>query len=304
MLNDIANAMCHEIGIPRQLQQHLEAVGSLPRPDFHRQSCYSPDQIQWQNWPSSVDRPLLWKKDPLGGFLAHTPDLPDLNSWVVADQIQGWHCDIRDIQALAASKSPLEFFSDLDTFALNRAGWCIQDVSVAGLQDNLDWHEVRITEPGGCDYFQINLWEGPRVSLCNAGGSHHFAAARWIAGKLQHSTPLTGRLVVQALNDTAIQQVCRDYRMVAIPWRDHRVWQAIQGVQAPVVRMRMPSPAHDYSLLLFPVTDRRSRRAAELLRKHGALDVNQWLEGQLACQAKAIQSLADAGLLSSSPWAA
>lgn len=291
MLNTLTNLMAHEIGIPRELEQQLKLQGQMTRPCFSGSTCHAADTIKWQNWPFPGDRPLLWKKHPLGGFLAHTPDLPGLDNWVMTYKITEWECDIRDIRALAASRSPLANFSDLDTFALNRAGWYIQDVSEAGIRDNLAWGEVRITDLDGGDWFQVDLWEGSRISLINAGGSHHFAAARWIAGRLALPTPLSGRLVIHSLNPASVNQITSDYHMVAIPGDDWEVWEAILGVEAPVVCMRMPYPAHDFLLFLFPVTDRRSTRVAALLRQYGALDVNRWLQQQLSRQAKALLSL-------------
>jgi len=297
VLNALANSMCHEIGIPRQLKQNLKALGRLEQPAFHKLNCCSENQVMWQNWPSFGTRPLFWKKHSLGGYCAHTPELPELDNWVLSEEIAEWQCDIRDIQALAASKSPLESFSDLDTFALNRAGWCIQDVSVAGLQENLAWEEVRITEPDRGDWLQVDLWEGPRVSLINSGGSHHFSAARWVAGRLGQPTPITGRLVIHSLNASAVNALSRKYSMVAIHSDVPHVWEAIQNAEAHVIRMYLPYPAHDYLLLMFPVDERRSLRVAELFLQYGALDVNHWLQGQLGRQAKAIHALAEAGLL-------
>lgn len=304
MFNSLANSLCHEIGIPRQLKQNLKAYGRLAQPAFPMLNCCSENQIMWMNWPSYGTRPLFWKKYPLGGYCAHTPELPELDNWVLSEEIPEWQCDIRDIQALAAPKSQLEPFSDLDTFALNCAGWCIQDVSVAGLQENLAWREVRITEAGRGDWLQVDLWEGPRVSLINSGGSHHFSAARWIAGRLGQPAPITGRLVVHSLNASVVNALSRKYSMLAIHSDVSHVWDAIQNVGAHVIRLYLPYPANDYFLLLFPVDERRSQRVVALLLQYGALDVNHWLQGQLARQEKAIHALAEAGLLPGSSMAA
>ncbi len=112
--------------------------------------------------------------------------------------------DIRDIEGLSSSKSKLEKYPTLDDFAVRGTTEFLDDISEENLNKMLDYSEMRIiNNPNTSDHFIQHQWDG-RIFLVNSGGSHHFAAARYIAKKLKKEVAITGRLERYTFNQPLI----------------------------------------------------------------------------------------------------
>src|SRR5690606_26581148 len=81
------------------------------------------------------------------------------------------------------------------------------------LAANLAHDEIRIIHrEDPSDYFRTYTWDG-RLFLINGGGSHHFAAAKYIAKRLHIEVPITGKLLVKSINNIEIQSLCNEFDM-------------------------------------------------------------------------------------------
>src|SRR3546814_4338531 len=81
----------------------------------------------------------------------------------------------------------------------------IDEISHDRLRRNLAHNEIRILDKNSkADFFVRHTWDG-RVFLANSGGSHHFAAARLIAGELGDKVPLNGLLYTRYLDERVIR---------------------------------------------------------------------------------------------------
>uniref|UniRef100_UPI003F799567 DUF6685 family protein n=1 Tax=Chromobacterium amazonense TaxID=1382803 RepID=UPI003F799567 len=98
--------------------------------------------------------------------------------------------DINEIDGLSASKSDLTKFQTLDQLVEANSFEMIDEITDAKLAKNLAHREIRILH-GDSDYFARYLWD-ERTFLMNSGGSHHFAAARYLAKRLSQRVPLCG----------------------------------------------------------------------------------------------------------------
>jgi len=167
----------------RALRAGLPSIigSAIPR---SRRTASSLTITPWHLWPSSMDRSSAW-------------DRWERMTWRRNRTFVG---DIREIEALTNSKSELSEYPTLDDFALARCQMFIADCSLDALRENLRHHEIRILgeEPSdrlvrfGCD---------GKVCLVNAGGSHHFAAARYIAGQLDERVAVRAQLKEYGLNE-------------------------------------------------------------------------------------------------------
>ncbi|CAM5427238.1 putative protein OS=Stutzerimonas stutzeri OX=316 GN=CXK94_17845 PE=4 SV=1 [Stutzerimonas stutzeri] len=79
----------------------------------------------------------------------------------------------------------------MDDMVVRNSPEMIDEISPAKLAKNLAWDEIRIISHVDHDYFATWAWDG-RVFLMNSGGSHHFAAAKYIAARLEQPVELTG----------------------------------------------------------------------------------------------------------------
>lgn len=70
----------------------------------------------------------------------------------------------------------------MDDMVVRNSPEMIDEISPAKLAKNLAWDEIRIISHVDHDYFATWAWDG-RVFLMNSGGSHHFAAAKYIAAR-------------------------------------------------------------------------------------------------------------------------
>lgn len=115
---------------------------------------------------------------------------------VVSVKYEKWQCDIQDIHGLSDSKSNLWEFSSLNELVETNSKEMINEITVAKLQKNLAHDQIRIINAKHTnDHFVRHQWDG-RLFLVNGGGSHHLAAARYIASKLNIKVPLHAGLKV------------------------------------------------------------------------------------------------------------
>lgn len=140
----------------------------------------------------------------------------ELKNLVHREVINSWVCDIQDVTGLSSSKSDLNEFTDLDAMVVVNSKEMIDEISVSKLRQNLAHDEIRIlNRDDPSDYFQRHLWDG-RTFLMNDGGSHHFAAARYIAARIQHPVPLQGKLHAYSINPLALSSLLKDFDIFAI----------------------------------------------------------------------------------------
>lgn len=178
-------------------------------------------------------------------------------------------CDIRDVEALSASKSDLKSYSNLDEFAEACCQHLIAHVDELQLHRLLQHSELRILRSSNKgDYFEWRCWDG-RVTLTNAGGSHHFAAARYIAGKLRLKVPLSGRLYRHSLVREGVSVLRDGYLMYAVgfPSIDQffELSELINSTGAEWCARALPLPHRGLSLVLFfPRADKRSLEVASV----------------------------------------
>ena len=194
-----------------------------------------------------------------------------------------WQCDLRDIHGFGASKSRLSDFLTLDEMVERGSPEMIADISLAALKQNLAWNEIRIIhEPGGCDFFVRHQWDG-RLFLSNAGGSHHFAAAAYIARRLNYELILHGTLHEYRLNSLAVQALCHRYEIFCMPANPVcalAMTDALTAVNATYMTRLLPMPCRDNRALFLPRNNRSAMRAARLLHEKGAVSISKFLSTQ------------------------
>lgn len=125
-------------------------------------------------------------------------------------------CDITEVNGIAASKSSGNAFADVHSFGK----YFVEQRSIpkdsAGLQATLQHNEIRVLHAPGIDSLSLYLWDD-RLFLENLGGSHHFAAAAYLARELKVDVPINAPLSLFALNEPVWSALLAEYRMLLAP---------------------------------------------------------------------------------------
>ncbi|MGC4000364.1 MAG: hypothetical protein QM767_24150 [Anaeromyxobacter sp.] len=245
----------------------LRPVGLQPPA---RSACYS-SVVRWDRLGRGGPEDS-WCEDPLS--------LPGLGPPALTrvETQPRWPCEIRRVEALTASHSPLERFACLDSLVTSVTPELLGDVSGDGVRSNLAYRGVRIAR-GGPDYFVWHQWDG-RVVLANSGGAHHFSAARWLAGRVGRRVWLNGLLIRHVLDRPRLTELRRRFHLFAVRGgAEHaRLREALRRLGATHHGCPAPEPHVGVDLVFLPRDERRARRVARELSRAGFLDVGAYLE--------------------------
>lgn len=193
---------------------------------------------------------------------------------------EGWSCDITEIDGFSSSKSDLQKFAHTDQMVEANSREMINEISQEKLTRNLAHKEIRILhDPDSSDHFVRYRWDD-RLWLMNDGGSHHMAAAKYIASRLDQPVKLTGKLHTYSLNAVAIASLRREFEMFAISNDSgfaNAFFDAMRAVKATWLWHPMPRPLERTRAILLPKAEARSMRVAEALHKAGVADLGAHL---------------------------
>ena len=298
LLKTVIDGIREDLGHPVKLLRLLDEHPDIRVPlDAEAPNISAGSIVQWHelgqapyhHWPRREQGSLMgWKlrgKHDYGSFLLHRPEYTQIGQEHTNDN---WVCDITDVHGFGASKSELRDFASTDQMVETNSREMIDAITHEKLAKNLDHREIRIIhEPnGGGDFFCRHSWDG-RVFLMNSGGSHHFAAAKYIAARLPHGVTLKGRLYTYSLNAVAIAALRRDFEMfvisddtpISVGFHD-----AMAAFRATWLWHAMPRPITTAKAILLPKSERRSMVVAALLRKAGVVDLGAHLAALAAAQ--------------------
>lgn len=224
---------------------------------------------------------LGWNTHRNFGYRSYRVVRPDLAGFGDCMQLPGWHCDIQDVDGLCASKSTLVRFSSLDAMAQQEAPRLIDEVSRARLARLLEMHEIRaLRRRRSGEHFVRHLWDG-RIFWLNRSGSMNFAAARFMAARLEQRIALGGELQVPSIEPQAVSSLRRGFELFAVSARDAfaniAFHEALRRAYTPYLSKRMPRPYADTEVIFLPRDDRRSMAMADELRAAGFPDIGKHL---------------------------
>jgi hypothetical protein len=243
----------------------------------------------YDKWPRRGRGHLMgWSSRGRGQYTSFSAHRSEFESIGVCEVVEDWSCDITDVQGLTSSKSTLTDFDDMDEWVKAKSPEMVDEVSLDKLAENLAHDQVRIINSPGTDYFFRFGWD-ERLFLKNDGGSHHFAAARYIAARLSRPVPLRGRLYTYRLNASSVESLLHDFDMFVIPTAgavSAGLYLAMELFHATWLTHSMPRPFQNTKAVLLPKAERRSRRAAVEFRRFGVTDLGQHLRQLLAAQAE------------------
>lgn len=200
-------------------------------------------------------------------------------------RIDGFEFDITDIEGISNSKSSDRYFASVKAFGRDFATYDKASVDVAGLSRMLSHREVRILRRDPGDAVGVRLWDG-RLFLYNAGGSHHFAGAHYIASEIKMCIPLRAGLEVIELNVQAVRWLLERFIPISVP-RD--LANVVSGSVAQVLgesyTLHVPGGlACGTEVLLVPKVVDASTVVVELFERTGMSRIDSWFEELIRAQ--------------------
>jgi hypothetical protein len=283
ILQFLIDAMAEEIGHPRKIQRLISGNPHLIQPDLVLPKTAAASSILHLDDLTSKGTLVLssWGNAPSYGYCGLRSQV--FNDFIEHSYTPEWECDICDVEGIAHSKGNPEQYDSLDAWIKDAWPELISEISHEALEKVLAHDEIRIINSTiHSDCFARYAWDG-RLFLLNAGGSHHFAAARYIAKRLKARVPLLAPLNEYAVNPSLTQKLTSAYHIFCIPDRDESggvmaFHDALKDFKAPYLCTSFkPVRARDEtaSLFFFPRGDRRANRVGNLLLSHGAQDFSR-----------------------------
>lgn len=266
------------------LQKHVHAIdsGSLPKPLEIRGEGIFGNSIRHVEWLDSWDGAQF----EIGGLVRTSSGLrrcrlacPD-GRLTQRRGVEGFEFDIADIEGIGNSKSSDRYFASVKAFGRDFSTYDKESVDVAGLSRMLSHREVRVLrrEPG--DAVGVRLWDG-RLFLYNAGGSHHFAGAHYIASEIKMCVPLRAKLEVIELNVPAVRWLLERFTPISIPLNTaNAISRLVAQMLGSSYTLQVPSGlARATELLLVPEVGDASAVVLEQFESAGMPRINSWFEG-------------------------
>ncbi|HDM8060920.1 DUF6685 family protein [Vibrio harveyi] len=199
--------------------------------------------------------------------------------------------DIQNVYGFSASKSLLSNFKTTDAMIHqpNSRGM-VSTISDEALQEALSWHEIRIlNSPNGGGDHLCNFEYLDRYFLANSGGSHHFAAAKYIAKKLDKRVILKARTLSYRINPLAVEELEKKYRGVLITAEELPAFEMREQLQKRRVRyfhlsFNQCGWISNWHLFLYPKDSLLSEKAHHAMKKSGGIDLMSVLHQLLNVQ--------------------
>lgn len=287
----LRDSLLEDFGQPATLINLLRADVSLNRHLVeHQKGISASEVVRWNDFgdlgyeTSRMYRRRLngWTRSP-GSYQNYGSTSlvrEDLLSLGTVREIQRWNCDIQQVDGFSASKSELRRFKSMDAMVERNSQPMITPVTQEKLEENLRWDEIRIISREDHDYFSTWEWDG-RVFLINSGGSHHFAAAKYIAKRIGVSVPLTGRYKVYGINQVALASLRRDFDIFVLSWHCKQQMdfhRAMQRFEATYYWKDLPRPYTDQAAIFLPKEEKRAGKVSDVLREAGFQDLGLYLQ--------------------------
>lgn len=221
--------ICHKFMKPQLLIRYISEGTLLPVPvpvPVHppADTFWTRPVVRWDEWKGSnktlrngeyhIDyRHLTSQRYRLEMEMVH---IPQLSTLIESQEFENHLLDITDVTGISASKSKTHDISDIDTFPLIRCREFVEPVTSDHLKQNMAHGEIRLDDMKFSDF----TWAPRPIHWHNAGGSHHFAAARHQAVQLAIPVPIRGKLIRYSVDILSVLQLRQQWHLYLVPKRE------------------------------------------------------------------------------------
>ncbi|CAN7752410.1 DUF6685 family protein [Duganella sp. LjRoot269] len=279
-----------DLGYPASLIRLLRArPDTLVEVHGYPASIYLEDVPDWTqltqpigfDWGrESVGELAGWRNVGSHYYESFTVRRPEYERLIELDIHQNFNCDIQQVHGFSASKTNLKSFTSMEAMAIADSPELIAEISESGLARVMRKAALGPEKAANSDdYFVRHSWHGP-LYLVNDDGSHHFAAAKTIAGRLKVPVRVAAPLHSYRINPSAVQSLEDDFDMFVISDDaeiSNAFHEAMERFKATYLWHRMPRPFDETRAILLPKSEKRSRRVAQVLREASITDLGKHL---------------------------
>ncbi|MGX9221914.1 DUF6685 family protein (plasmid) [Massilia varians] len=288
----VRESLGHQVRLRRVLGERPELKASVLAPENNidmdrvprwHQMGTSPGLLSLAGGRTSGAELRGWRREGTQ-YRSFTESCPALAELTTKSTLNTWFCDLQDLHGFGNSKSDLKSLSSTDEMVEKNSREMIEDVSLAGLHANLAHRDIRVTgERAGTDYFVMHQWDG-RMYLANDGGSHHLAAAKYIAARIDAKVPLYARLHYYAVDRHAVGLLRSTYDTYLVKMDpnnaapSNELFEALQSGGVTWLSHELPAPYEGTRAVFLPRDNEVSMRASQLFREAGFVDLGQHLQ--------------------------
>jgi len=287
-IRKIVASIREELGSPVRFEQLLDSYPaiSVDLSEPERPSINYHDAVPWhqlcpQTWVTGVGRGYVKGWRYVKDARAYQSYVTEVNGYDRLGQrlvVEDWPCDIRNVHGLCASKSDLSAFRSMSEMAAANCRNLVGNGSLEDLQRNLSHENVGALHSRSSD-FEINLWSA-HIYLANSGGSHHFAAAHFIAQQIDEPVLLRRKAVFNHVDPEAVHDLLKEYVLYALPGDvgfTNKLHEAMEGFRAGYLMHPLPGRLNESNAILLPRADARSMQVAQILHDAGATSLSEKL---------------------------
>ena len=235
-------------------------------------------------WEFFNERCIKWRYRKYEGRVASSFNnefLPMLNNLHSSTMIPNWSCEIQTITNISSSKSLLSEFTNLNEIVIQDSQDLISEITLENLSKNMSHYDSQIFHKTN-EMVSCESWS-KTFTWHNTGGSHHFAAARYIAGKLGEKVPLRAKLELTFIDEEKFHHLFSQYEIFMISNRETEQYQllfeTLLNSKIPFITAPIDSyfsDNKDYSslkLLAFYRTDSGSQPVISCFKRSSALNL-------------------------------
>lgn len=243
-------------------------------------SLYPWDQLSSQSQLSCrlVQRPYPNSSNPR----VSSASVEGLSTLFQEHTNHAFSCDIKDVDGLSSSKSPLHDFASMEQFAL---ACCAKEIGPGTPEQfsvAIAHKGIRHIHNSGFKQlycFYRHAWD-ERLFMPNEDGSHHFAAAQHLARKFGIDYELQAPLRTVRLNVSALNDLERRFHMYVISDDALGAMRSAVtvGYGVEYYEQSLPLPRlSEFSgqnivkpiAILIPISSKKADAVARLLQEHG-----------------------------------
>ncbi|MFC5511147.1 DUF6685 family protein [Massilia jejuensis] len=291
IIQAITDTVRSTLGHPVHVERFLAS-----RPDFRVPAVRSSNSIdfdsvpKWETFgetgggtgPAKARQAILmgWRLQN-GRYSDYRVAGPALNNLVKKVVVDDWKCDLQDLHGFSNSKSDLRTFVSTDDMVVANSQEMIEDVSLAGLQTNLAHDQISVTGwRAGSDWLHVHQWDG-RMYLVNDGGSHHLAAAKYIAARIQAPVELMAPLHYHSIDPDAVAALRAEYDIYVVSHEaevSNIFFSAMEDDGATWFWRDLPEPYWGERAIFLPRAEPTSLKVSQAFQAAGFEELGAHLE--------------------------
>jgi hypothetical protein len=268
-----------DFGRPARLVRLLSSgeIGLPPIPPAEP-SADGNTVVPWHEWLADPRSIMGWSLESAAYYVSGVWPFEARPIGAVVKAPANVTVKITNVEMLTASRSTLASFRDLDEMVSTNRAELITPISKAQL-------DACLAPPQTANLFKndahliVHAWDG-RLILSNSGGSHHFAAARYLARVLGEPVTITAPLTECRLDIPATNLLNSLYGVFVIdsrPESTNAFHDCMKAFEAPYFHTDLPRPVTGLQAVFLPRKHRRAKTVIETLQAAGAADLGSHL---------------------------